>query len=217
MILYSCGSCDFGIGGSHPETAEDEYELRQDIEAHEEFHRGDDRAVGESAPAADEALRLLAEQGLVVLPVEPKPLAHEEFRTIVREGLPTALVVGLNRIGQHREDVRPPSDADLCTGRHEKHPTRPVVTAVHVEDADSFGRRLVERIQDRGCNANNLIVRYVVVGTVDGKGRHCSSPSVDGGSSPTVGDGQVTEGVDTSSATALSDVSGEASQARRRR
>ena len=45
MILYSCESCNFGIGGSHPETAEDEYELRQDIEAHEESHRRQDDAA----------------------------------------------------------------------------------------------------------------------------------------------------------------------------
>ncbi|WP_186301149.1 hypothetical protein [Rhodococcus sp. WB9] len=45
MILYECSDCGFGIGGSHPETAEDEYELRQDIEAHEEMHRGQDEAA----------------------------------------------------------------------------------------------------------------------------------------------------------------------------
>jgi hypothetical protein len=45
VILYKCDDCGFGISGSHPDTAEDEYELRQDIEAHEEMHRREDAAL----------------------------------------------------------------------------------------------------------------------------------------------------------------------------
>ncbi|MDV7244515.1 MULTISPECIES: hypothetical protein [Rhodococcus] len=45
MILYECTECGFGIGGSHPETAENEYELRQEIDAHEEVHRPEDDAA----------------------------------------------------------------------------------------------------------------------------------------------------------------------------
>ncbi|WP_157173944.1 hypothetical protein [Rhodococcus sp. JVH1] len=80
MILYSCASCDFGIAGSHPETAEDEYELRQDIDAHEEMHRELE------TEAASDPLQRLADQGLVVLPQpKQKPLTHDDVRAIVRE------------------------------------------------------------------------------------------------------------------------------------
>ena len=97
MILYNCETCGFGIAGSHPETAEDEYELRQDIDEHEERHRreGTDSQTTTgitTGPAdADEVLQEMAERGAVILPAPQKPLTAEDVRAIVREELERAL------------------------------------------------------------------------------------------------------------------------------
>ncbi len=113
MIHYECTECGFGIGGSHPEAAEDEYELRQEIDAHEEVHRRDDQAVGVSAPSADgEALRLLAEQGLVILPAEAKTLTRDDVRAIVREEVAALLRVALAGGESLIEFVEPPVHGD---------------------------------------------------------------------------------------------------------
>jgi hypothetical protein len=67
VILYSCEPCGFRIAGSHPETAEDEYELRQDIDAHEESHRREFKPAV-TANVDEETLRSLAKKGAVILP-----------------------------------------------------------------------------------------------------------------------------------------------------
>ncbi|MFC9555543.1 hypothetical protein ACFTWF_32430 [Rhodococcus sp. NPDC056960] len=207
MKLYECKDCDFSIAGSEPSNADDEFELRQDIEAHEEFHRDND-GVGESTPAAAvEALRLLAELGMVVLPVEAKPLTRDDVRAIVREEirrirLPDSsapivgVVSGSVTVLENFDSVLglrdPTLKTDDCQHQRGNQARCAECLASRLLDVlDEFvpdGRRNGELVRDR----QSLQM---------GDGAQEDSPSV-GGSRPTVGDRLVSDVSTASSADA---------------
>ncbi|URG17528.1 hypothetical protein Mbo4_038 [Rhodococcus phage Mbo4] len=179
MNLYKCNDCDFGIGGSHPDTAEDEYELRQDIEAHEEMHRR------EEPPAALDAeaqllLRELTKKGAVILPDRPKPLTRDDVRAIVREEIERWWKGGGSVSALKRGN--PSLKADEGLGHQ----------GLELPDVEVEGPEVVVELQQP---------ELLDQASGDGEIVRDSSPPVDGRSSPTVGDGQVAEGVETSSAT----------------
>ncbi|MDF3308763.1 hypothetical protein P3H15_27470 [Rhodococcus sp. T2V] len=225
MILYSCESCDFGIAGSNPETAEDEYELRQDIDAHEEMHRAADEAADDTAPVVDvpmrdeatplthddihtdEVLASLEEQGKVIRPLSRNPLgASAATQPGWSEGLEEKVA--------ETERRRAEWEASLLT----RDDARSLVRAELVDllrlaklsdlgfEGDHALGDLLESLlkaRDGGDFRSGSAVLLEVAGDGEAVGdvaSHETSPSVDGRSSPTVGDGQVAEGVEASSA-----------------
>lgn len=106
-----------------------------------------------------------------------------------------ALQAGFERL--RLDDILGTADSNLSGGSEEEGSHLPTgMVFLEVVDADTFLRRLTESLKRSDHDSANLPIGDVNLGAVNGQDGDNSSPSVDGGSSPTVGDGQVA-GVET--------------------
>ena len=105
------------------------------------------------------------------------PLTHNDVRAIVSEEIGTALRAGFERL----QSTTKLDDLHLCGS-----------CKCEATVGDRVQRLLLASVQQESTDkALQLLRSHGFFGDVDSSGVHNSSPSVDGGSSPTVGDGEV--------------------------
>lgn len=128
MTLYECKDCGFAIAGSEPTDAHDAFELRMDIEAHEEMHRNQDgAATGAHAEILDQI-----NWDRAATASEPFGLG-DHLRESVADILDQLYELGLAVV---KRDVPQPSFAEMAT-RLDRH-------AIDLAEKDDYeGARLV--------------------------------------------------------------------------